>query len=258
MARPSSGPGAGEYTSGIRSRGEGWRALVQSAGKSASAGTRACWSGGAGGVHEGASGLRILAETPSWVVSHETHLSAEKAQARANSRISDADADAGRAHDPQASPCQGPQATDGLMRPAPGGSAAVRSRPAVQERRLRPCVPQRPVACRTRVRALCVPARGGRPSAVGPVGIPQGGWGGGAQPSQAPGPRGVHPGSERLPAGVDVVVVARRDAQALAEGEGLRGVQSALAELIARAGGSPREDPQDRSVVPREEGATTA
>jgi len=42
-----------------------------------------------------------------------------------------------------------------------------------------------------------------------------------------------------LPAGIDVVVVARRDARALAEREGLQGVRRALAELIARAAGTP-------------------
>jgi ribonuclease P protein component len=42
-----------------------------------------------------------------------------------------------------------------------------------------------------------------------------------------------------LPPGVDAVVVARHDARALAEREGLEGVRSALAELIARAVGGP-------------------
>jgi ribonuclease P protein component len=44
--------------------------------------------------------------------------------------------------------------------------------------------------------------------------------------------------SDRLPPGTDAVVVARRDAHALADGEGLVGVRRALAELIDRAGGS--------------------
>ena len=42
--------------------------------------------------------------------------------------------------------------------------------------------------------------------------------------------------SGRLPAGTDAVVVARPEAHALAEREGLEGVRSALAELISRAG----------------------
>ena len=39
----------------------------------------------------------------------------------------------------------------------------------------------------------------------------------------------------RLPAGLDVVVVARPEARELAEREGLAGVQAALAELVAKA-----------------------
>ena len=41
--------------------------------------------------------------------------------------------------------------------------------------------------------------------------------------------------SERLPAGTDAVVVARREAWALAEREGLGGVRRALSELVMRA-----------------------
>lgn len=41
--------------------------------------------------------------------------------------------------------------------------------------------------------------------------------------------------SSGLPDGHDVVVVARPEARAVAEREGLAGIQSALAELIARA-----------------------
>lgn len=52
----------------------------------------------------------------------------------------------------------------------------------------------------------------------------------------------------RLPDGTDAVVVARQDARALAEREGLSGVRTALAELIARAAGTEEvEDPQDES-----------
>lgn len=46
---------------------------------------------------------------------------------------------------------------------------------------------------------------------------------------------------ERLPPGTDAVVVARREAHALAEREGLDGVRGALAELISRAGGGEVE-----------------
>jgi ribonuclease P protein component len=42
----------------------------------------------------------------------------------------------------------------------------------------------------------------------------------------------------RLPAGSDAVIVARRDARALAEREGLAGMRRALGELVTRANGS--------------------
>jgi ribonuclease P protein component len=45
-----------------------------------------------------------------------------------------------------------------------------------------------------------------------------------------------------LPAGVDAVVVARHDARALAEREGLDGVRRALSELIVKAGGTASPD----------------
>jgi ribonuclease P protein component len=44
---------------------------------------------------------------------------------------------------------------------------------------------------------------------------------------------------QRLPRGSDVVVVARQDARALAERDGLAGVQEALARLIERTVGQP-------------------
>jgi ribonuclease P protein component len=46
---------------------------------------------------------------------------------------------------------------------------------------------------------------------------------------------------QRLPEGMDAVVVARRDAHALAQGEGLTGVQRVLSELLDRVVGA-RED----------------
>jgi ribonuclease P protein component len=42
---------------------------------------------------------------------------------------------------------------------------------------------------------------------------------------------------QRLPAGTDAVVVARHDAKALAEREGLAGMRRALGDLVARAAG---------------------
>jgi ribonuclease P protein component len=43
---------------------------------------------------------------------------------------------------------------------------------------------------------------------------------------------------QRLPAGTDAVVVARRSAKALAEREGLEGIRRALSELIGRVPGT--------------------
>jgi ribonuclease P protein component len=50
----------------------------------------------------------------------------------------------------------------------------------------------------------------------------------------------------RLPAGTDAVVVARHEANALAEREGLAGVRRALGHLLERVEGSARDrDPGD-------------
>lgn len=46
--------------------------------------------------------------------------------------------------------------------------------------------------------------------------------------------------AERLPAGTDAVVVARHDAKALAEREGLPGIRRALGDLVGRALDSER------------------
>jgi ribonuclease P protein component len=50
--------------------------------------------------------------------------------------------------------------------------------------------------------------------------------------------------AEALPAGTDAVVIARAEARALAEREGLAGIRGALAGLIAQAsrGGAPAAD----------------
>jgi ribonuclease P protein component len=44
--------------------------------------------------------------------------------------------------------------------------------------------------------------------------------------------------AERLPEGSDAVIVARQDARALAEAEGLAGIRRSLAALIDRVAGS--------------------
>jgi ribonuclease P protein component len=47
--------------------------------------------------------------------------------------------------------------------------------------------------------------------------------------------------ARRLPPGADYVVVARRDARALAEREGSAGIRTALSELVDGLGGAPPE-----------------
>ena len=54
---------------------------------------------------------------------------------------------------------------------------------------------------------------------------------------------------QRLPEGMDAVVVARRDAHALAQGEGLTGVRRVLSELLDRAVGA-REDGTQSAAGP--------
>jgi ribonuclease P protein component len=50
----------------------------------------------------------------------------------------------------------------------------------------------------------------------------------------------------RLPEGTDAVVVARPDARAVAERDGLMGIQRALADLITRVdGAAPAEEPAE-------------
>ncbi len=52
---------------------------------------------------------------------------------------------------------------------------------------------------------------------------------------------------ERLPAGTDAVVVARHEANALAEREGLDGIRRALGQLLDRVGGG-RDEQADRRM----------
>jgi len=60
--------------------------------------------------------------------------------------------------------------------------------------------------------------------------------------------------SSRLPPGTDAVVVARADAKALAEREGLAGVQARLGELIERVeGAEPAVSVSEASGQEREE-----
>ena len=60
---------------------------------------------------------------------------------------------------------------------------------------------------------------------------------------------------ERLPPGTDAVVVARQEAQRLAEAEGLAGIRRSLAQLIDKVGGAR---PADRTDEPGPEAQPSA
>ncbi len=59
---------------------------------------------------------------------------------------------------------------------------------------------------------------------------------------------------ERLPAGTDVVVVARHDARALAEREGLAGIRRALGDLVERAVAGPGPEQMAASTAAKGHG----
>jgi ribonuclease P protein component len=55
--------------------------------------------------------------------------------------------------------------------------------------------------------------------------------------------------SARLPEGTDAVVIARQGAKAVAEREGLAGIQRALAELVDKVPGVAAAEPQAAADV---------
>ena len=169
-------------------------------------------------------------------VSHETHLSAEKAQASEDARVSCTDADARGATDAEAPPRQGSQAADGLVErftasKRPKGPGRTRlSRSADFDRVFRS---GRSHAGRELVLYVFPRGEDGPPR----LGLSVSRKVGGAVERNRV-KRVLREAfaleSGRLPEGTDAVVVARTDARALAEREGMTGIRRALAELIDR------------------------
>jgi ribonuclease P protein component len=168
-------------------------------------------------------------------VSNETHLPAEKAQASADPRFPHSDAYARGATHAETAPRQGPQASDRLMRrsagfrPRPGRGRLSRS--ADFDRVFRN---GRSLAGRELVLYVFPRGEDGSPRLGLSVSRKVGGA---VERNQVK--RLLREAfaleSSRLPEGTDAVVVARNDARALAEREGLAGIRRALSELIGRA-----------------------
>ena len=177
-------------------------------------------------------------QSRSGLVSHETHLPAEKAQARPYARLPPPDADPRRPPDPEAPSGQGPQAARRVMRSLPG----ARSRPG--RSRLSRSADFDRVFRHGRSHAgrelvLYVFPRGD--DSAPRLGLSVSRKVGGAVDRNLVKRllrEAFAQESALLPAGTDVVVVARQDAKGLAEREGLSGIRRVLGELIARATGS--------------------
>ena len=170
---------------------------------------------------------------------HEANLPTQEAQARANARFPGPDADAGWSADAQAPPGQGPQALDGVSAPVAGARSPKRgrlSRSADFDRVMRN---GRSHAGRDLV--LYVFPRGSESDdGQARLGLSVSRKVGGAVDRNRVKRllrEAFQREADRLPAGSDVVVIARPGAGTLAEREGLGGIHAALAELVSKVAG---------------------
>src|SRR4051812_29699539 len=182
----------------------------------------------------------ILARrSPTPLHRHEAHLPAQEAQARPHPRLSRAHEHSRRTHRPEAPPRQGPQAAHRLTVAKRGRL----SRSAEFERVYRQgrSTGNRYLVLYTFPRGTSAPAAtdAGEGTRVG-VSVSRK-VGGAVDRNKVKRllREAFRAEASRLPADVDVVIVARPDALELVEREGLAGVQAAVADLVSRAGGEP-------------------
>ena len=193
----------------------------------------------------GVQGARLYWLASLCHVTHEAHLSTKEAQAVENARIPRTDADPQWPADHQAPSSEGSPAADRLMTRTPG------SRPRGRRSRLSHSADFDRVLRNGR-------SHGGRELVLhvfprGDEGAPRLGLSvsrkvGGAvdrnRVKRLLREAFMREGS-RLPAGADVVVVARRDIREVAEREGLDGVQRRLADLISQVDGAVPAEPRE-------------
>lgn len=185
---------------------------------------------------EGNERLRILTQTfPG--SSDETYVPTQEAQTRPRPWIPDADANASRPADVEASPRQGPQAPDRVSQSVASAGSPRRGRLSRSGEFDRVLRNGRSQAGREFV--LYVFPRGSDTEPTR-LGLSVSRKVGGAVDRNTV-KRMVREAfvseRDRLPGGTDVVVIARPGARELARREGLSGIRTALGELISRAQG---------------------